>query len=81
MNPNFPSPPRTGRGLGVRRHNHEVRLAAQFLHPDGIFGVAGELVVEADHAVLRLNHLVQAVSEFGSEMVVEEKLHAASDCS
>lgn len=33
---------------------------------------------QMNHVMLRFDHLVQTVGEFGSEMVVEEKLHAAS---
>jgi hypothetical protein len=34
-----------------------------------------------DNAMVGRNHLIQSVSELNREVVVEEKLHAASACS
>lgn len=65
----------------VRRDNHQVGFLGQRLHPNRVFRVAGKVVLEVNDAVLGLDHLVQAVGQLWGEMIVEEKLHAASACS
>ena len=57
---------------------HQVGFVGQRLHPHHVFRVAGEVVLEMNYLVFWLNHLVQAVGQFRSKMVIEEKLHAAS---
>lgn len=58
-----------------------IRLCSDRFHPLCVFGIGREFVSKMKNAVLWLDHFVQSVGDPGCKIVVEEELHAASDCS
>jgi hypothetical protein len=65
----------------VRSDDDQILFFGQSSHPNGVLDIRKKVVSQMDNAMVGRNHLIQSVSELNREVVVEEKLHAASACS
>ena len=58
-----------------------IFFSGQRLHPYDIFHIRRELVSQVENLMVWFDHFIYSVREFRCEIVIEEKLHAASASS